>query len=90
MAKQFVYSVFDKAANTYGRPFFLVADGLASRTFIDEINRADQNNSMYMHPEDYVLYKLGEFDDSEAIFTTLPLPHRMLDGQLVKKENQQI
>lgn len=56
-----VYSVFDVKAAAYARPFFMVNDQSAVRTFGDYVNT--QGEPPNLHPEDYSLFCLGEFDD---------------------------
>lgn len=67
--KQIVCSVFDSAAQVFGRPFFVVARGQAVRSFSDEIQRSAPDNELSRHPEDFTLYALAEFDDSFGAFT---------------------
>lgn len=55
-----IYSVYDKAIQAYMRPFFFQSDGQALRSFIDEVNR--EGSEMYAHPEDYALFRIGQFD----------------------------
>lgn len=61
--KTIVVSVFDKAASVYGRPVFAAAEGIAVRSFRDEVNRAERDNTMNQHPADFDLYVIGAFDD---------------------------
>lgn len=68
--KRIVMAVRDRAADTYGSPFFVVAVGQGVRSFSDEVNRAAPDNQLYMHPEDFDLYELGSFDDSSGTFET--------------------
>ncbi len=56
-----IYMVHDQKANAYLPPFFLPEDGMAHRTFGDCCN--DVEHQFGKHPEDYTLFKLGEFDD---------------------------
>lgn len=64
--KHVVYSVYDRAAQFYGRPFFVVAAGQATRSFRDEVNRSD--SEFGKHPDDYDLWQLGLFDDVSGFF----------------------
>lgn len=64
--KHVVCSVYDRAAQFYGRPFFVVAAGQATRSFRDEVNRSD--SEMGKHPEDFDLWQLGVFDDNSGLF----------------------
>lgn len=81
-----VCSVYDKAAEAFGRPFFVPAKGLALRSFIDEVNRKPSEgapNSMNAYPQDYALYHLGDFDELQGRFTNLEVPERLLEGSTV-------
>lgn len=64
--KHVVVSVRDRAADTFGRPFFVPAIGSAIRAFTDEVNREAPDNPVYNHPEDYDLYEVGTFDDDSG------------------------
>lgn len=59
-----VYSIFDTAAGTYMRPFFLQSDGQATRAFTDIATDAD--HEIGKHPEDYSLHRIGIFDDQKG------------------------
>lgn len=77
-------SIYDKAADAYSKPAAMPAKGVAIRAFSDEINRADPNNALYNHPDDYELYVLGEWEDSTGEFKILNKPTRLTTGQDVK------
>jgi len=64
-----VCAIFDSATLAYGRPIFVTADGQAIRSFMDEVNRADGDSDLRKHPDDFVLFSLGTFDDSSGIFS---------------------
>lgn len=65
-----IFSIRDRAIDSFGQPFYAPTVGGAIRSFSDEINRAAENNQLYKHSEDYDLYSLGEFDDQSGEFTT--------------------
>lgn len=65
-----VLTVRDRAIDAYGQPFFASSVGGAVRSFSDEVNRADPNNQLNKHPEDFDLFLLGEFDDATGEFDT--------------------
>lgn len=69
--KRFILAVRDRAADTFLKPMFVEARGLGIRAFEDEVNRQDQDNPLYRHPEDFDLYELGEYDDSSGKFVSL-------------------
>lgn len=63
-----IVCVRDRAADVYAQPHFVAATGVAIRGFSDEINRQDENNQLYKHPEDFDLFLLGEYDDQTGEF----------------------
>lgn len=79
--KQVIVAVKDRAAETFGRPMFVPAIGVALRSFSDEINRNDPNNQLYNHPDDFDLYELGTFDDSTAEFQIKDNPDLLILGK---------
>ena len=70
--KQQIFTVFDQKAEAYLPPFFLPAVGMAKRTFADCVR--DKDHQFGMHPEDYTLIHLGEFEDSTGEITMLNPP----------------
>jgi hypothetical protein len=64
-----VVSILDTAAGAYGRPAFVASQGVAVRQFQDEVNRADEQNQLYKHFDDFQLYELGSFDDNTGTFS---------------------
>lgn len=81
--KLLIFAVRDRATDMFGNPMFLMADGQAIRSFTDEINNGDVKNPLFMHPDDYDLYKLGEFDTSTGLFET-GRPEQVSIGKMVK------
>ena len=79
--KQVIVAVKDRAAETFGRPMFVPAIGVALRSFSDEINRNDPNNQLYNHPDDFDIYELGSFDDSTAEFQIKNNPELLILGK---------
>lgn len=65
-----VFTVFDSKAAAYLPPFFMGEMGAATRAFKDCAN--DPSHAFGKHPEDYMLFCLGTFDDSTALFELLP------------------
>lgn len=79
-------SVFDTAAQVYGRPVFVNHRSMAVRSFTDEVNRKSADNTMAMHPSDFELYYLGVFEDSTGEFVELPkFPELIVRGVDVAK-----
>lgn len=84
--KMIVVSIKDRAADAFGRPFYVPSVGVAIRSFQDEVNRASEDNQMYQHPDDFDLYELGSFDDSTGTFVLDESPKLLTLGKQVKAE----
>lgn len=59
------YSIYDRKALQYHAPFFTHTDGSALRAFSDLAN--DMQTNIGRHPGDYVLYRVGQYEDSSAV-----------------------
>jgi len=64
--KHLLFTVYDEKAEMFMSPFFVPTLGLAIRAFADCVNSDDHHFGK--HPQDYTLFGLGEFDDSDATF----------------------
>lgn len=62
----------DQAAQVSNPPIAVVSLGVAIRSFGDEANRADPNNQVWKHPDDFTLWHGGEYDDSTGTVTWFP------------------
>ena len=62
-----VCSIFDRVAETYGRPMFMPNKGSAVRSIAAEVNNP-QAGMLYDKPRDFVLIGLGWFDDQTGKF----------------------
>lgn len=80
-----VCSIRDRAAEAYGRPFFLPSVGVAIRSFQDEVNRRAEDNQVYQHPDDFDLFELGSFDDSSGKFVLHESPKQVAMGKQLKE-----
>lgn len=78
-----VFSVRDRIADVFGRPFFVPTVGQAIRSFGDALNSTD-DNEMVKHPDDFDLFHLGEFDDETGIFECLTAPKQVAVGKDLK------
>lgn len=61
-----VVAVRDRAVDGFAAPFFVPSEGVAIRSFADEVNRA--GSPINAHPEDYDLFVLGLWHDQDARF----------------------
>lgn len=57
-----VFSLYDTKAMCYATPFFMGSIPSAVRAFGDLAN--DKNSPVAKHPKDYILFQIGEYDDS--------------------------
>lgn len=83
-----IIAVRDKKTDSFSRPFFAQTPASAIRSFSDEVNRQAQDNPYYQHPEDYALYELGQYNDSDGSINTHPLPKLLIQAdQTVQDTN---
>lgn len=76
-----VVSVYDRALDAFGQPWFVPAIGAAIRAFSDEVN--NDGSPPNKHPDDYDLYELGTFDESSGKFENLTEPKQLAIGKQV-------
>lgn len=62
-----VFSIYDNAVKAYNQPFFMLTQAEAVRAFSNLLK--DINSSIAQNPQDYVLYKLGTYDNQTGMFT---------------------
>lgn len=67
MSTLLIVSVYDTAVQAHGRPLFVPSKGAALRSFTDEVNREAADNPMWAHPDDYILFELGAFNDATGV-----------------------
>jgi len=63
-----IYVIYDQKAKVYNRPFYLLNDDVAHRVALDM--RQDSSTDLARHPEDFIMFRLGTYDDQ---FATLNL-----------------
>lgn len=64
-----VFAVRDTKAQAFLQPFYSPSVGSAMRAFSDAVN--DKSCPFNKHPEDYLLYEIGTYDDSTAVLSPL-------------------
>lgn len=74
--KRIVCCVQDRKSELFASPMVFVNDADAIRNFADAVNREDANSMIYLHPDDYDLFRIGTFDDSDGVL--VPENHRRL------------
>ncbi len=81
------YTIYDSASGAFMRPFFLLADEQAVRSF-REIAR-DAENEVDKRQEDYSLVRCGTFDDQKGQLT-VEKPVVLTTGIRIVTESRQI
>jgi len=61
----FLYTVYDTKAKIYLPPFTFKTQAEALRAFGDSVNQ--EEHPFNKHPEDYILFHLGQYDDNTAM-----------------------
>ena len=84
-----VYTIFDVKAQFYNKPFYLANDSVAVRTFSDLAN--DPQTDVAKHPEDYILFALGTYNDETAKIEwnepkTMCRAHELINRESIKTE----
>lgn len=64
---QLIFTVFDQKANAYTAPFVTKTKGLAIRMFEELVNQKGHQFNKF--PEDYTLYCVGLWDESNGVCT---------------------
>lgn len=67
-----IFSLFDKKGGFYTAPFFVRAEGEASRLVAQRAN--DPQHPIGQFPDDFALYHLGSFDDQSGEMNLMPKP----------------
>lgn len=66
---KFIVVLKDRVAETFMVPFVVPGVGLALRSLKDEIRRGGDGNVLASHPGDFVLYRIGSFDEATGVIT---------------------
>lgn len=77
------YAIKDNLAEAYMTPVLFDNDNLAIRWFTGVVNSKEQNEIIYNNPEDFELWKLGEFDNQSG--TIYPGVQKLVTAKSVKK-----
>lgn len=75
----------DRSIDAYVNLHVVRAEGQAIRQFMDAL-ADDKAGTLYKHPDDYDLYRIGKYDDNTA--TLHPeTPTKIGDGKQLTQEN---
>lgn len=87
--KKVMVAVRDAKSEMFGAPMFMNTIGEAIRSFDDGVNRADENSLLHTHPEDFALFQLGSYEDTNGTFEII-VPKMLVQGNEVKKSINKI
>lgn len=62
------YSLYDTKAGIFNTPWFCISRGVAIRMVMDLVS--DPQTTINRHPDDYTLFEIGTFDDSNGVLTS--------------------
>lgn len=83
------YSIFDRKTLAYFPPFYAPTHGGAVRSLADLVG--DTNTTVGRHPNDYVLFCIGCFDDAKGALEPIsPIEHVIDAIALVKAMQHEI
>lgn len=71
-------AIYDSKAEAWTTPMFFQATGQAVRSFGDAV--ADEKSEFGKHPEDYVLFLLGDWDERSGKCEVLQAPVALARG----------
>lgn len=84
-----IYCTYDRKAFMYHLPFYALNDAVAVRILSDEVS--NPNSSVSRHPNDYVLYFVGAFDDQNGqLWPEQPVRHVIDCNALVQALQSEI
>jgi hypothetical protein len=78
-----VCSVYDYKAEVFSQPFFAQGRSTAMRSFGDIAS--DPSHPIGKHPEDYVCYEMGTWNDNEGVIKMHPQKKIIVEGKEYKK-----
>lgn len=73
-----LYSVLDRTAQQFGAPMAFANDAIARRSFTDAF--VDSESVFALHPDDFELHFIGEFDGDDRSFVSEYLPEPIMAG----------
>jgi len=84
LAKLKMFSPFDSKLQVWMNPMFYLHTGQAERMWTDLVN--DGQSLPSKHPEDFVLYQVGEFDDTTGMINSIHPPVQVCSSVSLKKK----
>lgn len=88
--KYYVYSVLDAKMGVFSGLILDMTDDSAIRGFADGVNDSNASNKLFKHPEDFALYRLGEYHQDTGIITPEVMIKCLVTASAVKSVNSQL
>ncbi len=76
-----IYSVHDKKAKLFARPFFLQNVPVAMRALQSNVLK---DTEMSQHVDDYAVYRLGNYDESNGLLHAYDQPELISEMRAIK------
>ena len=73
-----IYSVRDSKSQLYAKPVLGVTHGEMERAFSESVNKEGTIHNI--HPQDFDLYYLGDYDDNTGKILSLDTPQHICKG----------
>jgi len=80
--KLMIVSLRDQKAGAFTPPSFFPSEGVAIRAFTEGVNTQGERD-LYKHPDDFELFHIGFFDDSDVLLEAVK-PRSLALGSMVK------
>lgn len=89
----YVYAMYDVAANHFGNIFNLPSADVARRHLLSTL-MSGEKSQIVDFPDDFVLYELGEYEDTVGFIKCHPAPIKVITGfeavNLVKQHYEKL
>ena len=82
--KHCIVALRDSALASFGLPQSMPSRAVAVRVFTDKVNDRLEKDALQMHPEDFELWQIAEYDDDDASFR--PVHELLVRGKDVRRE----
>ena len=73
-----IYSLLDGPAQAFTTPMFMHNDGEAIRAISNEVNKSDKQSNLALHPVDFTLFCIGEYDDKTSEIKPIHPPRKVI------------
>lgn len=83
MSKLQLFSIKDHVVGSYLRPFTAVNEKEAQRMLLVTLQSDD--NQLHHHPDDFSLYRLGDYDQITGIIDAFPEPQLIVPLGVLKR-----